>query len=223
MDQTSTIEWRATRETLNRSLHMGIDKSAAGAFQAQNLTKLAAIACARSPFYRDRLAPAMGRSGLRLELWENIPILTKDELREHRDSILIADPAPESSAVHMGWTAGSEGEPLQYARTALSDYVSSKTTQRFMRWWKMDGNLHFAQIQASRHTTSASPTPAMRRGWMEGHPAGEHHTYPAITDLQGHLGWLQNIRPAYLKGYPEALGELARLALRQGRVLQRCR
>ena len=52
----------------------------------------------------------------------------------------------------------------------------------------MNGNLRFAQIQANRHTTDASPTPAMRRGWMEGHPAGEHHTYPAITDLQGHLG-----------------------------------
>lgn len=102
MDQTSTTEWRATLEALNRSLHMGIDKSAAGAFQAQNLTTLAAIACARSPFYRDRLAPAMGRSGLRLERWEDIPIFTKDELREHRDSILIADPAPESGAARMG-------------------------------------------------------------------------------------------------------------------------
>jgi phenylacetate-CoA ligase len=220
MDQTSTKDWRATLEMLNRSLHMGLDKAAAGALRARNLTQLAAMACARSPYHRDRLAPVMGRSGLRLERWEDIPILTKDELRAHRDSILIADPGPESGAVRTGWTAGSEGEPLQYARTALSDYVSSKTTQRFMRWWKMDGNLRLAQIQANRHTANAKPTPAMRRGWMEGHPAGEHHTYPAITDLQGHLGWLQEIRPAYLKGYPEGLGELARLALRQGRVLR---
>ena len=112
MDQTSTKDWRTTLETLNRSLHMGLDKAAARAFQAQNLTRLAAIACAMSPFYRDRLAPAMGRSGLRLARWEDIPILTKDELREHRNSILIADPGPESGAVRMGWTAGSEGEPL---------------------------------------------------------------------------------------------------------------
>jgi hypothetical protein len=30
MDQTSTTDWRTTLETLNRSLHMNLDKAAAG-------------------------------------------------------------------------------------------------------------------------------------------------------------------------------------------------
>lgn len=220
MDQESTADWRATLATLTRSLQVGISRAEAGAFRNQNLARIAAFAHARSPFYRERLAPVMGRSGLRLERWTEIPILAKDTLRAHRDAILVEDPGKESGPLRMGWTAGSEGEPLHFARTGLSDFVSTRTTQRFMRWWRMDGSQRFAQIQATRQATDAEPTASMRRGWMEGHPTGEFHTFPASIDLNRHLTWLQSVRPAYLKSYPELLGELARMVLRQGRVMR---
>lgn len=213
-------DWRPILATLDRSLHLGLSRAEAIAFRTGNLARLAAFAQARSPFYRDRLAPVMGPKGLRLDRWEEIPILTKDQLRAKRDAILVAEPGAASGAVRMGWTAGSEGEPLHFARTALSDFVSTRTTQRFMRWWRMDGSQRLAQIQASRQTTSSEPVASMRRGWMEGHPAGEFHVFPASTDLQRHLAWLQSVQPAYLKSYPEVLGELARMALRQGRTMR---
>lgn len=220
MDKDGTADWRPTLATLARSLQFGISRAEAAAFRDSNLARMTAFAQAQSPFYRERLAPVMGRSGLRLDRWNEIPLLTKDTLRAHRDAILVNDPGKESGAVRMGWTAGSEGEPLHFARTGLSDLVSNRTTQRFMRWWRMDGSQRLAQIQASRQPTDAEPKASMRRGWMEGHPAGEFHVFPASTELHRHLGWLQSVRPAYLKSYPEVLGELARMVLRQGRVMR---
>jgi len=220
MEQKGTADWRPTLDSLSRSLQLGLGKAEARRFRDANLARLTALAHARSPFYRDRLAPVMGRSGLRLERWNEIPILTKDELRAHRDDVLIADPGKESGAVRMGWTAGSEGQPLHFARTGLSDFVSNKTTLRFMRWWGMDGSQRLAQIQATRQSTDTEPVPTLRRGWMEGHPHGEYHTFPASAELHRHLAWLQTVRPAYVKSYPEVLGALARMALRQGRVMR---
>lgn len=220
MTRTGTPDWRSTLEVLNRSLHVGLDPREARAFQQRNLARIVAFAAANSAFYRQRLAPAMGRQGLVLARWSDVPVLTKDELRASRDDIAIARLSPESGAVHGGWTSGSEGEPLNYARTALANHVSGKTTQRFMRWWRMDGRQRLAQIMATRQTTAEPPAPSMRRGWMDGHPTGEFHVYPVSTDLQRHLAWLQDLRPAYLKTYPEVLAELARLALRQGRLLR---
>lgn len=220
MDPKRTADWRTTLATLNRSLQLGLGKAEAQAFRDRNLSRIAAFAQARSPFYRDRLAPAMGRQGLRLERWNEIPILTKDALRAKRDAILVKEPGEDYGALRMGWTAGSEGEPLHFARTALSDVISSGTTQRFMRWWRMDGSQRLAQIQAARQTTDTEPVASMRHGWMAGHPRGEFHVFPASTDLQRHLAWLQAVQPAYLKSYPEVLGELARMALRQGRVMR---
>lgn len=220
MDQTWKADWRGTLETLNRSLHVGLSRAEANAFRQRNLSRVAMMVAAQSEFYRQRLAPVMGKSDLRPERWNDIPILTKEELRANRDAILVTEPGPESGALRMGWTSGSEGEPLHYARTALSDYVSNQITQRFLRWWKLDGNRRLAQIHTTRQVTSKRAGPGVRRGWLSGKPAGEHHTYPVSADLQQHLAWLQEIRPAYLRSYPEVLYELARLALRQGRVLR---
>lgn len=218
--QSSTADWRPTLEVLARSLQIGLDQREARAFQQRNLSRIVSFAAANSAFYRQRLAPAMTRQGLVMSRWSDVPVLTKDELRANRDGIRIDCLSRESGAVRSGWTSGSEGEPLEYIRSALADQVSGKTTQRFMRWWKMDGRQRLAQIVATRQTTAAVPSPTMRRGWMEGCPTGEFHVYPVSTELQRHLDWLQSLRPAYLKTYPEVLAELARLTLRQGRLLR---
>jgi phenylacetate-CoA ligase len=155
-----------------------------------------------------------------LERWADIPVLTKNEVLENRDRIFINDTPKESGAIRTGWTSGSEGQPLNYARTGLADFVSTQATQRFMRWWKLDGSQRLAHIKATRQPTGTVPPPVVRRGWYAGAPTGERHVFPAGVDLQRHLEWLQKIEPAYLKSYPELLGELARLSLRQGRVLR---
>ena len=215
-----TADWRPTLELLARSFQIGLDQREARAFQQKNLSRVVAFAAANSDFYRQRLAPSMSRQGLVMSGWSDVPVLTKDELRANRDRIVIERISRESGAVRSGWTSGSEGEPLHYIRSALADQVSGKTTQRFMRWWKMDGHQRLAQIVATRQTTTETAAPSMRRGWMDGCPTGEFHVYPVSTELQRHLDWLQALRPAYLKTYPEVLAELARLALRQGRVLR---
>ena len=215
-----TADWRPTLELLARSFQIGLDQREARAFQQKNLSRVVAFAAANSDFYRQRLAPSMSRQGLVMSGWSDVPVLTKDELRANRDRIVIEHISRESGAVRSGWTSGSEGEPLHYIRSALADQVSGKTTQRFMRWWKMDGRQRLAQIVATRQTTTETAAPNMRRGWMDGFPTGEFHVYPVSTELQRHLDWLQSLRPAYLKTYPEVLAELARLALRQGRLLR---
>lgn len=206
-------------ELLNRSLFSGLSVAEARDFRHRSLRRMAAVASARSGFYRQRLAPAMGATGLRLERWDDIPILDKPTLRRNRAQILNTEPVPETGPVRMGWTSGSEGEPLNYGRSELADQISSKITQRFLRRWKADGSQRFAQILSTRQEANATPEPAMRRGWLEGQRSGELHVFPVATDLRRHLAWLHEIRPAYLKSYPEVLAELARLTLRQGRRL----
>lgn len=219
MNQARRAEWHSLMEMLNRSLFSGLSAAEARDFRHRSLRRMADVACSRSRFYRQRLAPAMGPSGLRLERWNDIPILDKATLRKNRAQILIEEAGPETGRVRMGWTSGSEGEPLNYGRSVLADQISSRITQRFLRRWKADGSQRFAQILSTRQEANATPEPAMRRGWLEGQRSGELHVFPVATDLHRHLAWLHEIRPGYLKSYPEVLAELARLTLRQGRVL----
>jgi len=219
MNHTSKAEWRSLMAALNRSLFAGLDNAEASAFQHRSLRRMAEVASARSAYYRQRLAPAMGPSGLRIERWSDIPILAKPELRQNRAQILNTKPVPETGPVRMGWTSGSEGEPLNYGRSDLADQISRRITQRFLRLWKTDGRERFAQIVSTRQEANGTPEPTQRRGWLEGQGSGELHVFPVATDLRRHLAWLYAIRPSYLKSYPEVLAELARQSLRQGRML----
>lgn len=218
MDQASGTEWRVLMEALNRSLFAGLEPAGAHDFQKRSLRRVAAATEARSAFYRPRLAAAMGPDGLRLDRWRDIPILGKADLRRHRADILCDAPSP-CGPLRMGWTSGSEGEPLNYGRSELTSQIGAKVTQRFLRLWRVDGSQRFAQILSVHPDGDGRAEPVMRRGWLDGNRSGELHVFPVDTDLRRHHAWIAALRPAYLKSYPEVLGELARMTLRQGRQL----
>src|SRR6185295_13158384 len=102
-----------------------------------------------------------------------------------------------------------------YAHTALSDHVNLFVTQRFFRWWQLDGGKALAQIKTTRSPRDPASEKGVNRGWLAGNRLGLHHVFPSGVDIDRQLDWLLQVKPAYLKTYPEALGELARTSLRR--------
>ena len=114
MDPKATADWRITLATLNRSLQLGLDRAEARAFRERNLARLAAFAHARSPFYRDRLAPVIGRHGARLDRWNEIPMLAdfiesglphaRHDPHAHHDVGAVSDLNTQLGDVRAEWT-----------------------------------------------------------------------------------------------------------------------
>ena len=80
-------------------------------WQLKRLNELLTLAKEKSPFYRERLhntkLPLRDLSAL-----QDIPILTKKDIRQNKDSIKCQD-TPEILFI-LGKTGGSTGEPIQY-------------------------------------------------------------------------------------------------------------
>jgi phenylacetate-CoA ligase len=84
----------------------------------------ASYAAERSPYYRSMVRPGMS--------FEDIPILTKQTVRERYDDLL-------AEGVHRDrWverrTSGSTGTPMPFARDTAQGYLENLSARRFLLW-----------------------------------------------------------------------------------------
>ncbi|HNH89911.1 MAG TPA: hypothetical protein PLX46_10865, partial [Thiobacillaceae bacterium] len=88
--------------------HQGLDRAALLAMQRQDFADLVRHAAANVPYYTHRLGDPGAWDGRP----ESLPILTKEDVRNHLDDLL--DRHADRTRVGIGHTGGSTGQPLAF-------------------------------------------------------------------------------------------------------------
>jgi phenylacetate-CoA ligase len=120
--KTLEISERAPREQQKR-------------YQQGLLTQLVQHAHDTVPFYRDRLACLFNDGAIDLSRWNDVPLLTRDDIVAKRDAMLSRNAPPQAGAVHENLTTGTTGRPLRVAYNELSRIAAAAALRRTARWW----------------------------------------------------------------------------------------
>lgn len=186
--------------------------------QMEQIGRLAAHACARSPFWRMRLAaagfvaPEAGH-----EWFRALPILTRADAKAAGPA-LFAEPAPAShGTVQRMKTSGSTGTPLEIAKTDLALLFWSAITLRDSLWHRrnLTGKLASIRVGATR-SVHATWSPA-----YAGYVTGPSVIFDAREDVDAQLDWLMAEQPDVLLTHGSNLDALAGRSIERGCRLPR--
>lgn len=199
----------ALMERLDRSQWLTPDELAAG--QAEQLAQLFAHARSRSPFHRPRLPdrPPAARELLARGL-SGIPVLTRGDLQDHAEAIMVAPP-PTHGPVVLARSSGSTGRMVAVGRTALCQLFWEGLVLREHFWHGRDFSGTLAVTRANLGY-GGGPTRVSQADWgppvAELFRSGPAHGISLRTDVATQADWLAAIDPHYLTTYPTNLAAL---------------
>jgi phenylacetate-CoA ligase len=101
-------------------------------FQRSQLVQLLRHARHHVPFYRERLDPVFRSNGdIDWSRWNEIPIVTRDDLRDRHDEMLADVMPPGHGPAKEFKTSGSTGTPLRVMATAIASAANQAAMLRF--------------------------------------------------------------------------------------------
>jgi len=186
------------------------------ALQLEHLNALVRHAYDTVPLYRDRINP--DRRFTDLEQLQELPVLTKDELR-----------GPRSSVTSALWGTGRMGRRLLEVHTGgttgkpLTIYCDRPTLQRnyaffarFREWARVPGG---ARVATFAGRTIVSPGQTRPPFWRFNAAANtllfsSYHIAP--DTLPYYVERLRSFDPDLIDSYPSSLGPIARYVLNEG-------
>ncbi len=104
-------------------------------FQSHQLAQLLKFSRENVPFYKERLSNALSADGeINWNRWSEIPILTREDLLNHREQMLAPRLPPGHGFVddHLG--SGTTGKPVTSRHNSLVALVSEATRYRASKW-----------------------------------------------------------------------------------------
>ena len=102
------------------------------AFQRNQLTQLLLHARENVPFYQTRLDPVFGKNDeIDWDRWQDIPIVTRADLRDRRTELLAAKLPPGHGPTKTFNSSGSSGIPIAMEATRLWGYANRAAARRF--------------------------------------------------------------------------------------------
>jgi len=108
-------------------------------YQRSQLEQLLRHARANVPFYETRLDPVFARDGsVDWDKWEQIPIVKRSDLVEHRGAMQARVLPPGHGPVGRSSSSGSTGTPVTVSITRLAKLASDVTRWRAHRWHGLD-------------------------------------------------------------------------------------
>lgn len=135
------------------------------AFQRSQLAQLLRHARAHSPFYASRLDLLFDRDGeIDWPRWQDVPLLTRTDLQQHRESLLAASIPPGHGPTHDFSTSGSSGAPVTVTATALSTTAKQAAMLRMEDWHGIRGQGPLAILKSAGFFTG-TPTPGNEERW----------------------------------------------------------
>lgn len=183
-------------------------------YQLAQLRYVIAHAAKTTPFYRDRLAAVLAQSKkkLSLDVFRQIPILTRSEFQDAGDSINSTAVPASHGASHTHRTSGSTGEPLTLKGTQVTKMFNSAKNLRSHLWHRRD----FSQKCLTFRTMKPGEPTKRSPAWGPAVDPGESvivNTSQPVSDL---LEIMKAEDPAYILLYPSVLKDLLRIAREQG-------
>lgn len=184
--------------------------------QEDMLASVAAHARSNVAAYRKRLDPVFRADTFLRANWDQVPILTREELREGGQDFFAHNLPSHLKPLKWSATSGTTARPLLYAKTPLASTVSGCINERLMAWHGLAGTqtaafIYFckdgeADFPEGKTTTSISPLGSQTTQYWLSNRA-------TITQM---IDWLRRKRPAYLTVYPSIAAGIARALGEEG-------
>ena len=127
-------------------------------YQNSQLSQLVKFAFEKSPFYKDRLAGLVEPSGeINLQKWHEVPILTRDDLLNNREKMLVAElpPGHGPTAEHLG--TGTTGKPVTTTHNLLTGLASQAALYRALNWHGVDFSGSMLRYSGEKPLGQADP------------------------------------------------------------------
>lgn len=189
--------------------------------QFRQLDAVVRHAAATVPFYRETWRGAVDPArALSREQFDSLPLLTRNELQANFAG-LTSTAVPEAHGrTGVVRTSGSTGQPVEVAKTELTELFWRAVLLREHRWFERDLGGKLASIRQGVPEAEAASWGSATDELVQ---TGPRATLPMSADIDTQLAWLERQQPDYLLTYPSNLAELARSALERGARLPRLR
>lgn len=185
--------------------------------QSWQLLSLLRHARANVPWYQQQLAGAglTDEQAITPEGWLQIPLLTRQDLRQHQAELTSTVVPPGHTVTHRNKTSGSTGEPLEVICTQVTGFFWQSLAFRDDLWHRRDFRGGLVAIRSGRH--EADPL-AVRdlTSWGVTFPplykTGPMTLFYHLTPLPRQVELLEERSPHYLLTYPSNARALCRYA-----------
>ncbi len=108
-------------------------------YQRSQLSQLLEHARKNVPFYQSRLDPVFTWTGkIDWDRWEEIPILTRQDLFDHRDSMLAPAVPLGHGETRDHWSSGTTGVPVTVRHNGLAYLATRAAMARANTWHNID-------------------------------------------------------------------------------------
>jgi phenylacetate-CoA ligase len=173
------------------------------ALQRRRFNAMVAHAIASTDFYAQRLLTA-NRGDVDPR---SLPILTRQDVREHRDALLARD--ADRDRVRLGHTGGSTGNPLAFYYDEAKHALMLAVMKRgfMMSGWR-PGQRVLYLWGAARDVSGSGVFARRGHGWLDSELTLEAVEY-SESQLARWSDLIDRWRPVLLYGYASALAELA--------------
>lgn len=197
----------------------------AEALPASQLRQLGAVvdhALRTCPFYRRTYRKAKIRidGPLTDELWQRLPVLSRQDLLTHYKDICSRTPPVGHDVTDEALTSGSTGRPVRVRKTVATGAIFQALVLREHGWYRRDLGKTMAVIAPPLGTPAPYPDGVQTLHW-DRETASVFQTGPGArldleTPVEEQIEWLLRVQPAYLATFSTNLRALAEHALRHG-------
>ncbi len=193
--------------------------------QRKQLRLLLDHAARTAPYYRSRFA----ESGFTVpeeldeESWLKVPVSRRRDLQEAGESFFSEAPPASHGGSSKSTTSGSTGQPLTFARNAVTVEFWRAFVLRDLIWHDQDLSEHVAAIRYAPVGIGEPPEGILSPHWNNTvalvFRTGSASMLNVSTGMDGQLDWLEKRRPDRLVTFPSNLRALIDHARRTGRAL----
>ncbi|VXB73808.1 phenylacetate--CoA ligase family protein [Plantibacter sp. T3] len=183
-----------------------LEPTALASLQAERSIAHARFAFEHTTFYRDWYS-AHGVTGEDLRdpaAFSSLPLLDKETVREHFDSIRSDEATPETSTVSS--TGGSTGRPLRLLRDLR--FPARALEWRLLRWW--DVRPWEDRGIVTRHVLTGRAATSHNRQWWPSKRVELDAQRMDSSSMAAFVAEWNRVRPPFLLGYVGGVLELAR-------------
>ena len=193
-------------------------------YRQELLVRLVRHAYDKLPFYRSRLKPLItSQGGIDLMQWNNVPLLTRDDVIARGHEMRVADLPAEYGEISEAQTSGSTGVPLKFATNHMVFISANALFTRTVRRFNIDPTRPLAFIGRFRdQPVPPYPEGAITKGWSYADPAALFYKLELMTTRSDQqVEWLARKKAPYLATMPSgALGIAHAVTPEQGRALR---
>jgi phenylacetate-CoA ligase len=193
-------------------------------YQRSQLEQLLRHARKKVPFYQNRLDPVFRPDGsINWDKWEDIPIVKRSDMVEHRDDMLAREQPKGHGAAGTISSSGSTGQPIEITSNRLTSFAANCNRWRAHTWHGFDWSATYT-ARSSIDPRSNFPTGLIRGPWgppwVSSSSKGRVIELSRAATMQQNLEFLQRTGSRYYSTGPKTMLVLALEAERLGVSVQ---